>query len=260
MPQTTIYYFSATGNSLKVAKDLADKIGDCQIISIVDAVNKKEFVPNTSCVGFVFPLYYFSMPKLVNEFIKQIDLSKTTYLFGISTPGGTKIGGIHRLKKLLSQRGYKLKAGFYVMMPDNFILMLKIASREKQKTMFNNSKKKISSIAEMINKKENYVEGNYILDRLSYLGEMIWNIGFFKRDKHFHVNEECNGCGICEKICPVNNITLVESRPAWNHKCENCLACIHACPCNAIHWKKSTLTKGQYRHPDIQLQELIIEK
>jgi ferredoxin len=42
-------------------------------------------------------------------------------------------------------------------------------------------------------------------------------------DRSFQCNEKCNGCGICTRGCPVNNIKMVENRPFWQHHCENCL-------------------------------------
>ncbi|PIU25867.1 MAG: hypothetical protein COZ07_10650 [Candidatus Infernicultor aquiphilus] len=34
-------------------------------------------------------------------------------------------------------------------------------------------------------------------------------------DRSFQYDEKCNGCGICTRICPVNNIKMVENRPVW---------------------------------------------
>ncbi len=38
--KAVIYYFSGTGNSLKVAKDIAAGLGDTEIISIGEAIKK----------------------------------------------------------------------------------------------------------------------------------------------------------------------------------------------------------------------------
>jgi len=40
-----------------------------------------------------------------------------------------------------------------------------------------------------------------------------FNEGILLMDYGFHVNSHCNGCGICKKVCPVQNITIVNERP-----------------------------------------------
>ena len=69
----------------------------------------------------------------------------------------------------------------------------------------------------------------------------------------------CNGCGICEKICPVDNIKLVNEKPEWQHKCQMCTGCLHYCPQKAIQWGEYTLGRERYNHPKIKLKELLAQ-
>ena len=62
----------------------------------------------------------------------------------------------------------------------------------------------------------------------------------------FNTNDQCIGCKKCEKVCPLNNITIVDSKPVWDHNCTHCMACIHQCPTQAIEFKKITLKKNRY--------------
>ena len=39
-----------------------------------------------------------------------------------------------------------------------------------------------------------------------------------KPDKDFFVEDGCNGCRVCEKVCPVHNIK-VERKPRFVHHC-----------------------------------------
>lgn len=258
MSKTSIYYFSATGNSLKVAKELCNEIGECELIPIVKAIKDKNHKITNTKVGIVFPLFYAGIPSLVKDFITKTDFSNTSYIWGVTTPGATKYGAIYKLNKLLKSKGTILNCGFYTLMPDNFTLMLKIPSKEKQEKMFSNLKKRISYIANNIKEEKNITEDNFVLNQISRVVEALFTIGLKNKDKHFHSTDECTNCAICQKICPVNNITMEDGKPMWNHNCETCLACIHACPHNAIHWKNKTQKKGQYRHPEIKLKELII--
>ncbi|MDF3003276.1 MAG: 4Fe-4S ferredoxin, partial [Bacillota bacterium] len=87
--------------------------------------------------------------------------------------------------------------------------------------------------------------GRRLADRLSY------NFAY----KRFQVNDKCNGCKICAKVCPVNNI-YVNEKPEFSHQCEVCFACIHHCPQNAIHLK-SERSQARFINQNVKLKEII---
>ncbi len=75
-------------------------------------------------------------------------------------------------------------------------------------------------------------------------------------DKTYYINENCNSCGICSKVCPVNNIQMKDGKPIWLNNCENCLACYNWCPKKAI--EGGVAQKGYYyRNSDIKVSEII---
>ena len=79
-------------------------------------------------------------------------------------------------------------------------------------------------------------------------------------DKSFYAEDTCTSCGICVKVCPVNNITLEEGIPQWQHKCQQCLACINFCPEKCIQFGDKTLKTQRYHHPEITVKDLISQK
>ena len=60
-----------------------------------------------------------------------------------------------------------------------------------------------------------------------------------------------------QKICPVNNITMNDSKPFWQHNCEQCYACIQWCPRQAIQINKKTASRERYHHPEITLKDML---
>ena len=65
-------------------------------------------------------------------------------------------------------------------------------------------------------------------------------------DRKFWVDEKCNQCSLCSKVCPVQNIALQGGNPTWNHRCEQCFACLQWCPQGAIQYgKKRPNMRGQ---------------
>ena len=86
--KTTIYYFTGTGNSLKIAKSLSNKLDDCELKPIAKVWEEEYLASSTEKVGFIFPLYYAGLPKIVYDFLQKIELSKSEYFFAVVTYAG----------------------------------------------------------------------------------------------------------------------------------------------------------------------------
>lgn len=62
----------------------------------------------------------------------------------------------------------------------------------------------------------------------------------------FTIGAHCNGCGWCERHCPVANITIEEGRPHFSSRCSACLACIYGCPRKALSIRHVFILKQGY--------------
>ena len=71
------------------------------------------------------------------------------------------------------------------------------------------------------------------------------------------INDNCVGCKTCEKVCPMNNISIVDKKPSFDKNCVSCGACIQNCPKNALHHIREK-SEARYRNPHIELEELFI--
>ncbi len=54
--KTTLFYFSGSGNSLKIAEDLGSKLEKAKVVSIPKVIKKKIDV-SSDCIGIFFPVY-----------------------------------------------------------------------------------------------------------------------------------------------------------------------------------------------------------
>lgn len=257
---STLYYFSATGNSLVVARDLAKELGQTRIIPIARALRSAEADPS-DIVGIVFPVYMFGLPLIVAEFLNRINLKPSAYVFSVATFGGLA-GRAHSLaKEILKKRGIKLSAGFSVRMPGNYTPLYGAIPEKKQGELFKKEKLKILSIAASVRQQKpaKLEEKPFLPNTLLY--KLLYRSGASQipfSGKDFWVTEDCVKCGLCSRVCPVKNIELVEGKPVWLDHCQHCLACLHWCPAEAIQYKKSTLGRKRYHHPAVTEQEIII--
>ena len=77
------------------------------------------------------------------------------------------------------------------------------------------------------------------------------------RAQNFYTNNKCTGCKVCEKICPVSNIEVNDSKPEWGSNCEQCMACIQWCPAKAIEYSNKTINRVRYHNPEVKITDLI---
>lgn len=258
-----IYYFSGTGNSLKIAKDLSVKLGNCQLLPIAKFLQTDLLKSTSKKIGFIFPLYYSGLPKIVYDFVNKINLEKSDYIFTVITSAGDiNEFPLQQLKQILETKSKILNAGFFITMPNNYIIGFDIHSKEHQKELFKRAIKKVEKISEIVKKEEVNLKNDIFRKHLTRSEKVnnTFRMEVNESDKSFYVEDSCTSCGICEKVCPVNNISLVKGKPIWQHRCQLCLACINFCPEKSIQFGGETLKTGRYHHPEITIQEIINQK
>jgi flavodoxin len=118
MAKAAVYYFSGTGNSLVLAKLVAQRL-DGDLIPIVSVIDREKIEPAADVVGIVFPVYYADLPNIVRRFAEKLETTEGKYIFAISNYGGGAGDSLKTLDRILRSRGKALSAGFGVHMPQN---------------------------------------------------------------------------------------------------------------------------------------------
>lgn len=139
-------------------------------------------------------------------------------------------------------------------MPGNFIIGYGARSEKEQRQLFVKETKKVKYIADCVKdgKVSKIEKSHAVIDRVfsDYFYKMISE--FHGADWNYTIDDQCIGCGLCVKRCPVHNITMVEGKPTWNHHCELCMACIQSCPNKAIDYKGKTRDRKRYLNPNVK--------
>lgn len=258
MRKTLLFYFTGSGNSLHIARSLSSELDHTELIPIASAINNPMDLSGDR-LGIVFPTFWWSLPLVVADFINSIATDK--YVFAVATYSMMPGSVLNQARGLLFGNNTKLSAGFCIAMPESAIFAADAFSVEKQSKRFLKADKRVKKIAAIINEeKEHRIETSIFF--VSWLFSGIIGKFFTKKiqksDTSFWVDKKCNSCGICEKICPVRNIEMLDGYPAWRHNCEQCMACIQWCPQEAIQIGKKTMKRTRYRNPHVKLQDMIV--
>lgn len=248
-----VFYFTATGNSLYIAKRLDEKP-----VSIVQASRHNQTEISDGCVGIVFPIYAGRAPKIVIDFLKNSTI-KTDYLYFIGTYGNSDSAICKTLPEECKRLGIQIDYINTISMVDNY---LPVFDMEQEMKKDKDIEKKINEIIADISVQKKFIpkptkqglrlaKQVWVMEKLRL---MVNDGSQLKLD-----TKKCSGCGICKKVCPLNNIIIGNGIAVRkNAKCEYCLACAQHCPQKAITMKRGEKNpNARYRNEHITLQEIM---
>ena len=269
---TILYYFSGTGNSLVVARDLAAALGNTTLISIPRALQAPvagaagaaaaaDAAVAADAVGIVFPVYAWGLPRIVTDFISSRTWHGIPYLFAVCTCGGFPGGTLAQAGRALRAHGGNLSAGFSIVMPGNYTALYGAIAEAKQQKLFERACARVAEIAVMIKERRNRkLEKSFFL--VNWLTGFLYKFGmpkFKTADIKFWVMDTCTHCGLCVKVCPRFNIDLKDGRPQWHGDCEQCMACLQWCPVEAVQFGQATKKRKRYHHPAVKAKDLFVK-
>lgn len=250
--KTTIYYFSATGNSMTTAEKLAERLGDCRVVPVASVMNQSKIVEDAEVVGFVFPVYYGNMAYPMRAAIAKMVLNPEAYVFSVATYRGHAGKAAQRLDQLLRTRGQKLSLSLGVAMPGNSF----INPHEVDQKYLDGQDAAVDALAEPIRNRETQ---DYSTDELL----PITPVGYPNNFRGIEAEtEKCTGCGACTWVCPMGNIKIEDGKAKIGDDCATCLACFHWCPQEAIWMSKqeNIARRSKYHHPDVRLEDIVAQK
>ena len=243
-----ILYFSATGNSQYLAQSLGDELRD-EVVDLFSYIREGSPGVFESDQPFVLvsPTYSWRVPLFLSNYLKTCDFKGTSDFYVVMDYGDSCGNAYDYIKEDLDKLGLNFKGLYGVKMPENYIMLFDLDSLKTNKKIIAEAKSEIGNIARYIKNKDYFPKKKAGL--VGKFQSAVINPIFFKfitKDKKFYATDKCISCGLCEKVCVLNNIAYEDGRPIWKGTCTHCSACISKCPVGAIEYGKKTLDQERY--------------
>ena len=245
-----VLYFSATGNTEFIARELAKRLGD-SCVNLLERVRTNDHTPLHSNKPFVIcaPVYVCEMPRFLTKYLKEQTFEGSRDVYFIFTSGGycgisgTLAKKMFKAKKMVYHGHAEFKMPRNYVANDSYPMLEKSEIEARIKACYK----------QLVQVGDDILAGRELKARHVYLFETIITVPFnpiwckYKlKAKQFYAKSSCLGCGKCEKVCPLNNIKLEDKKPVWGDKCTHCMACIGNCPVSAIEYGTITKDKEPY--------------
>ena len=252
-----VFYFTATGNSLFVARQFSDSP-----ISIPQELKKKDLSYEADEIGIVCPDYAGAIPKIVREFVQKASF-KAPYMFSVITYGNLCVNVAEYWDEFCQGQGITMNYVRPLLMVDNY---LPVFDMNEQIAIDKHTDENLATILEEIGAHKDYIApaemGFFTKDRLKGMQDQHFSM---TADRLLQLRQDrCIQCMTCANVCPHKNFSLADSGVSFVGDCEYCLACVHACPQKALtlHSPREGFPgernpEARYRHPKVSLADIV---
>ena len=255
---TALYYFSGTGNSLSVARTIKDQITDCEIFPIIGCLKQRPIKISAQRVGIIFPMHFMTIPRIVCEFLSEINFQKPQYIFVIVTGANPKLGNALSLAvKYLQTLGQTLNAGYFIPMVAAHFPYISLSKTKHPDQQYQEAHKKVLDISKKIRQLGNGFDKEFAV--FADIKQLVTK-ETKATEKFFTIDDGCIRCGYCMQVCPFQNIRLHGKHIQRLDNCHNCFACLHFCSKSVIQYKKLSVGKPRHHHPSVSLNDISLQR
>ena len=257
--KTAICYFSGTGNSRHAADRLIDAFPSATLKPIVGLLASERPSVDADIVGIVFPIHAFTLPHIVEKFLKRVEMPNASYVFALSTRECSSRVAI-RVDRLLRRNGGKLNSFYSVRGPQSYLPVFRAATFDDAVAMNRELDTVIPTVVEStrnclrIMPKDGIILGIIARTLFPAVTWIYHATRYYNLGRRFYSDDRCTGCGTCAAVCLSQRIKINGDTHVWDPgaACLQCFACIHYCPEQAIQIRSSdTHRKGRFHYPGI---------
>lgn len=161
------YYFTGTGNTLDVARQMGEVMEDTKLIRITKDVVVPEILYDADVVGIFSPTYMGSAPSMVKDFLGNLRIKSDCYVFTVVTCGGMEIATHKSMENTLKQSGCIVSANFTFNCPANNQTSYAPTSKEQAIQVVNANKIQIKEAVYIVNSRGTTPKsGNKLMDKM----------------------------------------------------------------------------------------------
>ena len=245
-----ILYYSATGNTKFIAKLLAKQLDD-ECVDLLERIRTNDTSSFHSEKPFVIctPIYICEPPIFLMKYLKKVTFTGDRRMYLVCTSGGYAGAAGPIMHRLALRKKMKYMGRAEVTMPRNYMAntLYSMLTPEASRERILKAGRCVPGIARRIKAGERlWARYIFLFERLIIYPFTPFWARVRQSSKPFHTTEACVGCGKCARLCPLNNIEMVDRKPVWKKSCAHCMACIGNCPFHAIEYGDITRTKEKY--------------
>ena len=231
-------YLSGTGNTKHCIEKLVWLLDKTAPIIPIEEKGAADLLSQHDFIILSYPVQFSNIPVMVRDFIKtHSDVLKGKKILCVATMGLFSGDGAGCSARLLKKYGANVVGGLHIHMPDS-VCDVKLLKKpvEKNREIIKAADRKIEKWADKIKKGIFPKDGLYFYDRIAgFICQRFWCYGKTRdySDK-LKINNDCIGCGLCARLCPMENLVIKNSKAAVGSSCTMCYRCISSCPKQAI--------------------------
>lgn len=235
-------YFSGTGNSWRVM-EICRSVFEAEGHNVAMREIKLEetVVPEADIVGFCLPVYAFGAPRLCRQYLNRLAaFAHKQRVFVLITAGDAEESGfsIRECERILRRKNTEIIYSTVIQMPINWTVSpvppYPPTKKEAAGIIRSGVEKATQAAHDMLAGVETFHRFNYPkrYKKAKFYQEYVLfkYLGIYNRWRMFKVDDSCNGCQLCARMCPTRSISLVDQKPVWTSTCEQCMRCVNYCP------------------------------
>lgn len=231
-----IYWFSGTGNTLRVVRTMAGIFGEAGLNVWCGRIEDSDprAIDPSHTLGIATPVACQGTYPPVWEFLEALPEVDGTEVFLVDTLAMYSGGIIGPSRELLRHKGYRPLGAREIIMPNNF--RQKAIDAEANEQTLRRGLDDARAFARSLLADEADWRGNSAWQRFIHWTarwKLTWRFARWIAPIRID-RQRCVRCGLCTELCPVKNLPQTPAGPNPLGRCIACQRCFAFCPTGAI--------------------------
>jgi flavodoxin/NAD-dependent dihydropyrimidine dehydrogenase PreA subunit len=250
MKKAAIMYFSASGNTEKVAQQIASELKKQKLEAILVRMSPSEkgYQEAISKADIIFlgtPTYMWHTPAIMNDFLKNIHSFENKPVGLFATFGAVTVGSnLSNMARKVHRKNGRITGA--LQLEGEHSMMFRSENPLAQHKPAEDTHQYISDyVARCIERSQQNKTLRHIPGIMKYAAAFAPPVivGKFMPSLKFN-STACTLCEKCIEACPMDNIALSKKTIQHGSSCISCYNCVRVCPVQAVDADLESMDKG----------------